>query len=115
MQPPNLTLSLRGPPGSRRTLRAAAAEDNKLVVAAEETLVVVTLEEDDEEEDALQEEEEDDDKEDGLVDSAALRLRFFGVGISESGWLALSTSHQLFWALKKRMRFLDKSREILIS
>ena len=81
MQPPNLTLSLRGPPGSRRTLRAAAAEDNKLVVAAEETLVAVTLEEDDEEEDALQEEEEDDDKEGGLVDSAALRLRFFGVGI----------------------------------
>ena len=78
--------------------------------------MAVTLEEDDEEEDALQEEEEDDDKEDGLVDSAALRLRFFGVGIlGEWFWLALSTSHQLFWALKKRMRFLDKSREILIS
>ena len=104
MQPPNLTLSLRGPPGSRRTLRAAAAEDNKLVVAAEETLVVVTLEEDDEEEDALQEEEEDDDKEGSLVDSAALRLRFFGVGIlGEWFWLALSLYlTPNFWTLKKK-------------
>ncbi len=96
MQPPNLTFSLRGPPGSRRTLRAAAAEDNELVVAAEETFVAVTLEEDDEEEDALQEEEEDDDEEGSLVDSAALRLRFFGVGILESGfgWLSLQETRR---------------------